>query len=209
MSSSTVRLLKLPSIDALSACCSIGGEIAASVVTTAIIVASCGAIIPEPLQIAESVTWRRLSEIVREATFIRVSVVRIASAAASGAGVSAATRLGSAARIFSFGSRTPITPVEAESTVPAPPVSLSASAVASATICTSSTPAAPVSAFALPLLMITAWTPADGTRDAASITGAARAVFAVRQAAALHGVALKTRARSFLLGLMPACSPAN
>ena len=75
MSLSTVSALKLRSIARRSAPASAVGPTAASVVTTAIIVASEGAIIPEPLQIAEMVTSFPSIRSVREAILTRVSVV--------------------------------------------------------------------------------------------------------------------------------------
>ncbi len=207
MSPSTVRLSKLVSIAAASAAWSGSGRMAQSVTTTAIIVASCGAIIPEPLAIAEIVTSRPSSAKVRWASFTIVSVVRIASAAGSGSGRSASTRRGSAAVIFPSGRRTPMTPVEAASreSTGAPSARPSASSVSR----TSAAPAGPVSALALPLLTTTARIPSAGSRRRASSTGAARASFTVKQPAAAQGPSLTTRARSLRAGLSPACTPAK
>ena len=82
-------------------------------VRTASIVASCGWIIPEPFAIPP--TENPSSETAD--SFVRVSVVRIASAAA---GPPCRDRAGTASRrppsTFSSGSSTPITPVERTST---------------------------------------------------------------------------------------------
>ena len=88
---------------------------------TAIIVAICGAIIPLPLQMADSVTVLPWSLSVREASLMRVSVVRMASSGHLGSGRQGLHQLGQAARIFSRGSLTPMTPVEAISTPPSSP----------------------------------------------------------------------------------------
>ena len=85
MSPSTVSMLKRrPDGARASASCSAFGVTAASVATRHIIVASCGAIIPEPLQIAAIVALFPPSVTSRAAIFGRVSVVMIASAARSG-----------------------------------------------------------------------------------------------------------------------------
>ena len=119
MSLSTVSALKLRSIAFWSAPASAVGPTAASVVTTAIIVASDGAIIPEPLQMAEMVASFPPIRTARAAILMRVSVVRMASAARSGSGRSDCASSGAAATIFAAGRRWPITPVEALSTAEA------------------------------------------------------------------------------------------
>ena len=68
----------------MSASCSALGVTAASVVTRHIVVASCGASMPEPLQIADTIAVLPPSVTSRAAIFGRVSVVMIASAARSG-----------------------------------------------------------------------------------------------------------------------------
>ena len=89
----------------------------ASVVTKQNIVARWGSIIPTPLAMPPSVTGRPLISTRRAASLGRVSVVMIASAAARPpCGESAFTSLGSAGRIRSMGSGTPMTPVDAMST---------------------------------------------------------------------------------------------
>ncbi len=177
--------MKLRSIARRSAPASADGPIAASVVTTAIIVASEGAIIPEPLQIAEMVTSFPPIRTSRAAILMRVSVVRIASAARSGSGRSDCARRGAAATIFAAGSRWPMTPVEALSTEEA--ATPRARATASHTALTSCSPSGPVSALAFPLLTTTACIPVAGRRASASSTGAARAVLRVKQPAAEQG----------------------
>ena len=70
-----------------------------------------------PFATPPSVTGRRFTSSRRAASFVRVSVVRIASAAARPpCGESAFTSFGSATRTLSIGSGTPITPVDATST---------------------------------------------------------------------------------------------
>ena len=103
MSLSTVRLLKLPSMPASSARCSSGGEMARSVQITAMVEASCGAIIPLPLQMAVMRPSLRPTRTGRLAILMMVSVVQIASAADSGAALSCALSRGSASIIFAFG----------------------------------------------------------------------------------------------------------
>src|SRR5467141_4467913 len=207
MSPSTVSALKLRRMAWRSATESIGGVIAQSVATTAIIVASEGAIIPEPLQMQVRVTSLFPMRTDRAPNLMRVSVVRIASAAGRGSAFSEAASAGTAATILWAGSRTPIAPVEALTTAPAP--TWSSLATASQTVFTSSSPSGPVSALALPLLITTARIPSAGSRFSASRTGAALARFWVKQPAAEQGVSLYTSARSLRFGLMPDCMPAQ
>ena len=188
MSPSTVRALKLFFIAAERAPASAGGEIAQSVVTTAIMVASDGAIIPEPLQRAAMTTSLPPISTERPASLMRVSVVIIASAACSGSGRRLPTSVGAAATILCAGSRWPMTPVEAERTLCAG--TSRARATASHTVFTSTRPSGPVSALALPLLTTTARAPLAGKRFSTSRMGAARALFCVRQAAAEQGATL-------------------
>jgi hypothetical protein len=187
---------------------SIAGEIARSVVTTAIIVASCGAIMPEPFAIAEIVTSRPPMSSWRHASFVRVSVVRIASAAGSGTTVSDATKPGTAPITFDAGKRTPIMPVDAVSTCSAVTPGM-AFATASRIATTSATPAGPVIAFALPLFTSTARTDALGTLGRASMIGAAAARFCVKTPAATAGTSDTISATSRRTGLRPACAPAK
>ena len=182
MSPSTVRALKLRRIAFCSAPASMGGVMAQSVATTAIMVASDGAIMPEPLQMQVSVTSLPPICTERAPSLMRVSVVMIASAASTASGRSEEASAGAASTILCAGSRTPITPVEALTTAPAG--IFSARATASQTVFTSSSPSGPVSALALPLLITTARMPSEGRRFSASSTGAALARFWVKQPAA-------------------------
>ncbi len=65
-----------------------------------------------------------------------------------------------------------------------------ASQLSVSTVRTSSSPAGPVRALALPALTRTAWMPEAGRRGSASRTGAALALFWVKQPAAEQGVSL-------------------
>ncbi len=207
MSLSTVSWLKVVALASRIARCSSSGAIVASVTITAIMVAICGAIMPEPLQIAARVMGLPSISNVRLAILTRVSVVMIASAAASGSMRRLATSDGSAVTILSTGSLTPMTPVDAESTAPAG--TPSAAPTAAWIWPTASMPAGPVSALALPALMTTACTPAIGSRFSASSAGAALARLTVTTPAAAQGSSLVTRARSLRCGLMPAATPEN
>ena len=188
MSSSIVSRSNVSRAAPAIAAFSSSGEIAQSVVSTVIIVASCGAIIPEPFAIADSVTVRPPSSSTRLASLRHVSVVMIASAAVSGSGPSAPTSLGTAATSLATGNLTPMMPVDADTIALAGMPS--ACATAACTAVTASSPRGPVSAFALPLLSTTACMPDAGSRASASITGAALALLIVNMPAALHGVAL-------------------
>ena len=188
MSPSTVSALKLRRIACCRAEARMFGFTAQSVATTAIIVASDGAIIPEPLQMQVRVTSLPPMRTVRAASFMRVSVVMIASAAGRGSAFSEAISAGIAATILCAGSLTPITPVEALSTAPAG--MRNCFDTASHTVFTSSRPSGPVSALALPLLTTTARIPSAGSRFSASRTGAAFARLRVKQAAAAQGDSL-------------------
>ena len=112
MSPSTVIVLKVSSVAAESAACSVTGAMAASVVTKQSIVAICGWIIPEPLAMATRRTVLPPSSSSRKASFVRRSVVRMASAAPATSSPSDASSAGTAAAIVSTGSRTPMAPVE-------------------------------------------------------------------------------------------------
>ena len=130
-------------------------------------VASCGASMPEPLAMADTVAVLPPTTTSREAILVRVSVVMMASAAKSARAPSCSTSAGIASRIFWAGSRTPMTPVEAVST--ARFCTPSASATAPRRLATSSMPRGPVSALALPLFTSTARMPSAGTRSRASM----------------------------------------
>ena len=137
-------------------------------VTTASIVARLGWIIPAPFAIPPTVRPSRATT----AVFDPLSVVRIASAAASPPSAeSAAAAASTPARSFSIGSRGPITPVERTTTssgrIP------SRSATRSAVVRASTSPGTPVAAFATPALTTTAWGSASSRWRRETVTGAA------------------------------------
>ena len=174
---------------------------------TAIIVASCGAIIPEPLQIPVSVTALPSISTVRDASLRVVSVVMIASATGAGSGPSWATQRGSAATTLSAGKRMPITPVAALATwVRSTP---SARAAAASTASVASTPAAPVIALALPLITTIARIASDGSRRSASATQYDRARLIVNTPAHAASQSDTNSATSGLLGRIPAATAAK
>ena len=166
ISPSTVSMLKVWWTARTSTSCSVLGATAASVVTMASVVASCGASIPEPLAMQAMVAVLPPSTSSREASLRRVSVVMMASAARSAWSPSSSTSPGSAVTTFMAGSRTPMTPVEAVST--ARFCTPSRSATAPRITATSSSPPGPVRALALPELATTARIPSAGTRPRAS-----------------------------------------
>ena len=132
MSPSTVMVLNVSSTASASAACSTAGATVASVVMKQSIVAIWGWIIPEPLAIAANLTALPPTSISRNATLVRRSVVRIASAAGMTSSPSAATSAGTAAAIRSTGSGMPIAPVDAVSTAAASTPRPSATAFATA-----------------------------------------------------------------------------
>ena len=96
---------------------SAAGATTASVAAKQNMVARWGSIMPTPFAIPPIVTARPSTSSRSAASFGLVSVVRIASAAARPpCGDSALASFGSAARILSIGSGTPMTPVEATRT---------------------------------------------------------------------------------------------
>jgi hypothetical protein len=111
-----VSWFRVSRVAASSASSSTSASIARSVTMIAIVVASWGAIIPEPLQRPANTTCVPASSIVRDASLRVVSVVMIASAARSGSVESSLTQRGRAATILCSGSRMPMTPVEADAT---------------------------------------------------------------------------------------------
>ncbi len=205
MSPSTVSISKVRFTARPSTSCSIFGVTETSVTSTQIMVASCGASIPEPLAMADTVAAFPPTTTSREAIFGLVSVVMMASAAKSARAPSCSTSAGSPSRIFWAGSRTPITPVEAVST--ARFCTPSASARAPRRLATSSRPRGPVSALALPLFTSTARMPSEGTRSRASITGAAAALLMVKRPAAAAGTSETTSATSRRCGFKPTATP--
>ena len=80
-------------------------------------VARCGSIMPTPLAMPPTVTGRPPTSTRAAASLVRVSVVRIASAASRPPrGERDLTSFGKAVRTLSIGRGTPITPVAATST---------------------------------------------------------------------------------------------
>ncbi len=147
--------LKLCATAAVSATWSCAGAICASVVTIASSVAIFRWIMPEPLQQPLIVTVLPPIASWRLATLGRVSVVMIAWAT-KGAPWNAPGVVISAIPLvtLSIGRWRPITPVESTSTWSGRQPS--ASAVAAAMVRVSSRPRGPVTALALPALVITA-----------------------------------------------------
>jgi len=187
------------------------GATRASVAMKPSIVAMFGRIIPAPLLMPVSVT-RLPSERVtaRLAPLGTVSVVMIASAAAAQPeGVSAAIARGSAASTFATGSGSRITPVEKGSTVSGGMASASATAVQVRSA--SRSPAAPVPAFATPVLITSARTrPAVAARWRRQIsTGAAQKRFRVKTPAAIvpSSHAITVRSRRFALRIPASVVP--
>ena len=112
-------------------------------------VAMSGAIMPEPLAMPAIATCVSPIRVVEPAPFAKVSVVRIASAAAAHpSSVSAAARPGIVSVMRSMFGRTPMTPVDAMATSRARRRRPAAAALAVAE--TQSAPAGPVKALALP-----------------------------------------------------------
>src|SRR6266478_4216665 len=154
-----------------------------------------------PAPFAQPTRWMRLPDILKvaEAVLGRVSVVQIASESSAKERADA-RRLrasdGSARRIFSTGTCTPITPVE--QTNNSAGVSnmrrAASSFVRSATV----SPEAPVAQLALPALTTTArMRPLDSRRFFFErVTGAATTRFCVKTAAADAGTSLDISARS-------------
>src|SRR4051812_25838233 len=119
----------------------------------------------------------------------------------------AATRAGAASAILWTGRRMPIPPVDAVSTsiaeIPR------AAATAPAMALSSWIPAAPVIAFALPLLATMARIASDGRALMPCRTGAAHRRFTVNTPAVTAGISDTSNARSGRVALMPALTPAN
>ena len=159
--------------------------IGASVATNDSIVAMSGWIIPAPFAMPVTVTGTPSTSTRRDAPLGTVSVVMIAETAANQrSGASAAFAAGSAATIFATGSGSMITPVENGSTCcgAQPSIAATAAQVASA----AAMPAAPVPAFALPALTISARMPPVCARwRRHTCTGAAQNRFCVKTPAAV------------------------
>ena len=155
VSPSTSIVLNVAAVTRLRTAWSTRGATAASVVMKASIVAIWGWIMPDPLAIPPTVMDTR-PVVSRSATSLgAVSVVRIAAAAAGPPpGDNCAAARAIPPRTRSIGSRAPITPVEATSTSASSRPS--ARAVSAVIAFASSSPGAPVHAFAHPLLITTA-----------------------------------------------------
>ena len=136
-------------------------------------------------------------------------IARAASAPSAGAEPSAAKVAGSPLRIFSIGSETPMTPVDATSTCSSGhSTSRAVSLVISRAACS---PSSPVHALAQPLLttMARVAPPERARCSRETITGAAVARLVVKTAAACAGASETSSARSSPpLALMPALVPA-
>src|SRR6266404_3300718 len=154
-----------------------------------------------PAPLAHPTRWIRLPAILKdaEAVFGRVSVVQMASESSAkerADGRRFREREGSARRIFSMGSWTPITPVEqTNNSCGTSAIRRAASSfVRSATV----SPEAPVAQLALPALTTTArMRPLDSRRFFFErVTGAATTRFCVNTAAAEAGKSLEISARS-------------
>ena len=142
------------------------------------------------------------------AVFGPASVVRIASDAAGPPPVErAAAAASTPARIFSIGSRGPMTPVERTTTSSG--ASPSERATCSAVETASSSPGRPVAAFATPALITTAWGSARSRWRRETTTGAAWTRFLVHIAQPTAGTSERTSATSgFPDGRIPAETPA-
>ncbi len=194
---STVIWLKLRLTASCSARFSVLGSTAASVVSTASMVAMLGASMAAPLAIPPTEKPRPGTTTCLD----RVSVVMIAWAAAWPASAPPArrpTRVGIPAATLSICSGMPMSPVEQTSTSEAAQPISPATSAHMRSACSS--PARPVAALALPLLITTAtaW-PADASRwRRLTLTGAAVAWLVVKVAAAGTGrpSAVATRDRS-------------
>src|SRR5881628_123997 len=181
---------------------------AASVVTKQNIVAMWGSIMPTPLAIPPRVTVRPPISQRSAASFVRVSVVRMASAAACPpCGESDFTSVGMAARILSIGSGWPMTPVAPTSTCEAGIRSRSATCL---TISRASRmPRSPLQTLEQPLLTTIVCRAPPRACSIDTSTGAPFTWLVVKTAAERAGDGEWMRARSFLpLGLMPAATPA-
>ena len=171
--------------------------------TTASIVARLGWIIPAPFAIPPTVTPSREAT----AVFGPLSVVRIASAAASPpSGESASAAASTPASRRSIGSLGPITPVER--TITSSGRSARRSATRAAVARASSSPGAPVAALATPAFTTTACGSASPRCLRETVTGAAWTRFRVHMAQPTAGPSERTSATSGLPdGRIPAETP--
>jgi hypothetical protein len=199
---------KLTRTAARSASSSTSASSAASVVRTVSIVAIDGAIMPAPLVMPP---MRHPAGSVCATVFGTVSVVMIARAAAPPAGSSdpsAACAAPTPPSTFSFGSCSPMRPVEHTATSIAPqPIK---PAAASAVACAVWKPWWPVQALAPPELRTTARSLPVASTCSDQRTGAALTLLRVNTPAAVElGPSLTTSARSRVrLVLSPAATPA-
>ncbi len=209
MQPSTSMRLKDLSTPAFSAACNWPALTTASVVMTHSMVASWGAIMPEPLTMPPT---RNPVEPSSSTVFALVSVVMMAwdaSAPAWASSARASYAFWAPESTLSSGSSSPIRPVEHTATSSAFAPSKPATFSAVAFDC--SYPGLPVQALAPPELRITAFRWPSLTTERDHCTGAAQKRFDVNTpAAASSGPLLTTRARSFLPSTeeMPAVTPA-
>ena len=182
--------------------CSSPGDTAASVVSTASIVAMFGASMAAPF--AMPPTTKPSASMTT--CLVLVSVVKMAlaaTAAQAGDDPRPAKRIGKAAAIFSTSRRVPIVPVEQTRTFSG--ATASARAASSHVSSAASRPGAPVAAFAYPLLRTTAAViaPLSAGWARETCTGAAAARLDVKTAAEATGpesaVATSARSRAVLL----------
>ena len=161
-----------------------------------------GWIIPAPLQTPPTRTFRPPHESSTAHSFLRVSLVMIASA--NSPRICACRRKGSdAASIpfatFAIGKGTPIRPVDATKTSSG--LNPSAAAASSVIRAASFIPCSPVQALALPELTTTACALPAAARRRQSLTGAAATWLVVNNPAALAGTSdrIKPKSRFFPL----------
>ena len=118
VSASTLSILREVFTSAETAFCSMAGEMAASVVTNMSSVAILGQIMPTPLAIAPIVQGTPPSVKVKAISFLTVSVVMMASAAAVLLSPSPFVSSSMPAAMGSMESCCPMTPVDATTTSP-------------------------------------------------------------------------------------------
>src|SRR5580658_10590413 len=168
-----------------------------------------------PAPFAQPTRWTFLPDILKEApaVFGRVSVVQMASESSAkerAEGRRLRASFGTARRIFSTGSGTPITPVE--QTRISLGVQPRALAVSATVLCAEAWPTAPVAQLALPAFTMTArMRPFEARRCSLEmVTGAATTRFCVKTAAADAGTSLQIIATSSApVFFRPQARPAN
>src|SRR5258708_11954644 len=191
--------LNVRAVTSLRVFCSSEGAIAASVVTNASVVAMLGWIIPAPL--AQPTRWIRLPAILKEAAavFGRVSVVQMASDTSANERAEerrCRASSGTARRILSSASGTPMTPVEQTKT--SSDLQPRRFAVSATVRTAAAYPAAPVAQLALPAFTTTArMRPLEVRKCSLEIsTGAATTRFCVKTPAAEARTSLERIAKS-------------